>query len=163
MKQWAVFKTKNDSFGHINRFGGLEITTHTTNAIQNLTIPTTHNKLRSFNDLCNMLRRYVSNFTFVSFQLKARLQMSCLKKVGYAIKDEPNALRTVHEKCFSPPALSQLTENDDAYYIWTRSLCKWEEFYCKRKVKMPVGKVNIGRIYGTTENLTCTLLTASAL
>lgn len=62
--------------------GLLEIANHTTDEIREGKIPTTVTKVRSFLGLCNVFRRFVTNFTRISSPLPRRLNKTQAKDLG---------------------------------------------------------------------------------
>ena len=111
LKKCNFFTKAVDYLGHVIKPGRLEVATKNTAAVEGFREPETQTQLRSFLGLCNVYRRFVSNFARVSAPLNKLLKKEQSPKLEPFTDDEWKAFHKLKEALASPPVLRLPREN----------------------------------------------------
>ena len=118
LKKCKIFAKSVDYLGHVIQPGRLEVATKNTEAVKCFKEPTTQTELRSFLGLCNVYRRFVSNFARTAAPLNAFLKKGCTTELP-PFNEEQSAAFELLKKALPLPPILRLPRADLPYFVDT--------------------------------------------
>jgi RNase H-like domain found in reverse transcriptase/Integrase zinc binding domain len=104
--------------GHMIGPGTLSVSEKNTRALRTAKPPSTQTELRSFIDLCNVYRRFVSGFAKIAAPLNALIRKGESPKLCELSEAQLLAFETLREKSLNPPVLT-LPKAEGQFTLYT--------------------------------------------